>query len=281
MLYVFLIPRIMRMAARVDAPKTSSGNQSLSNLLDGLVLAQRQDIHAFSAGHLNESNLRKPKAATDSKSWKSAKKPVEKMVPKVAVPRAGITCNSKMQDALVNFTIGTAGNVVSSNSKSTKKKVLKPVAEREKGNMKLRKIKVLKSKDNEQSAGTEDGIFVEELVLPETMPITPRTISTVPPSSESRGKRSGELPHTSDTSRASSVSGKKDLCLDILFRHEFVPAHQQTVTKRDQLHKLREFEEKVLRKDEAQEQDVMSGTKAVDHLEMKLKAVSIMITSAV
>ena len=57
-------------------PQTSS----LRGLLDGLLIAHRHDIHAFSAGHLNESNLRKSEAEIH-KPWKSSQKPKPVVVP--------------------------------------------------------------------------------------------------------------------------------------------------------------------------------------------------------
>ncbi len=57
-----------------SAIKSTATDRSLKELLDGLLLSQRQDIHAYSGGHLNESNLWKPPERATYSSWKSAKK---------------------------------------------------------------------------------------------------------------------------------------------------------------------------------------------------------------
>ncbi len=57
-----------------SAIKSTATDRSLKELLDGLLLSQRQDIYAYSGGHLNESNLWKPPERANYSSWKSAKK---------------------------------------------------------------------------------------------------------------------------------------------------------------------------------------------------------------
>ena len=62
---------------------SSIEDKSLRQLLDGIQLSQRRDIHAFSGGHLNEANLYKqPARLFGQTTWASAKKEIPRMVPK-------------------------------------------------------------------------------------------------------------------------------------------------------------------------------------------------------
>ena len=71
----YIFTSAMEFISVTMATDAKVASMSLREVLDGLLVAHRQDIHAYGAGHLNESNLVKPSESADRRSWPSAKKP--------------------------------------------------------------------------------------------------------------------------------------------------------------------------------------------------------------
>lgn len=227
------------MAAAINmGEKGSVRDKSLTNLLDGLVLAQKQDIKAYSSGHLNESNLHRHKSEEKQTTWKSGKKSTESMLPKMTLPSVGKGkkgSHDQMRDMMLSFCVGTEGNV----SGVDKEKLDRKQRLRAKGQGKT------PNRDSKP-------VLVEELTLPETM---------LP--------KKGE--ETFDQATLEDDTWSKQRSISRLTHHEFIVSHHGGVTKKDQFHQLKTFERDVLRKQDAAEQKVLSRSEVAERLEKKLQ----------
>ena len=229
-------------------------DRSLRQLLDGLIISQKQDIHAYSGGHLNEANLPKPLDHYSYRSWTSAKKKIPSLLPPSKIPKTSkkhAKPNDGMKDTLVKFSLGTTGTLPPVKRKKSPKGTKGPV-----------------QCDLPKSAGvyskTDDGVLVEELRLPEYLLDTPR---------KSQTKAWAEEDLKTDKAEGGLSQGNiKDQNL-MKFKKKFVPSYHDAVTKRDQYSKFKKFESEVLQTEDTKETNVFSGQRAVQHLETKLQKV--------
>ncbi len=160
-----------------------------------------------------------------------------------------------MKDAVVNFSLGTTGALP-----------LPPVHKRQfKGTRGPVKVKLASRSESATSRASDDsytkrddGVLIEELKLPDVMI---RNISHETPT------------YTEDTSPR-VVDGSK-----FQPRKLFLSGFQEAITKKDQFAKLKAFENDIIRKQDTKEKYVLTGIKAVEHLERKLKEVQISLIS--
>ncbi len=232
---------------------------SLKQMLDGLTLAHRQDIHAFGGGHLNEANLAKPPEKATHKSWGSALKETPTLVPRGRLPPKkplDTTNLNKMTKTMANFSLGTLGTIpVPPLRKSEHTRIsTKPHSSS------TRSSKIASAQ--QASLDKVNGhVHIEELKLPEVM-----LAKTEYPISRAET----QIRESSPT--GPSVGWTRDISL-LQMRHDFLPGRQEAVTKKDQYNHFRDFETGVIRKHDTLEREVLSGIKAVDHLERKLQEV--------
>ena len=92
---------------------TKKGSNSLGGLLQRVQDVHRKDINDYCSGHLNHSKLWKAKDELYHKPWESSvKKPVIFVPPskRVHIP-VNKSNKSRMMDALVDYSVGPAGNL--------------------------------------------------------------------------------------------------------------------------------------------------------------------------
>lgn len=222
--------------------------RNLHDLLEGLTKAHKKDIHDFSGGHLNEANLAKGGVHGGYRSWRSAKKPaVKSQLPR---PTKESAHEAKMKNTFANFSMGTSAATSS-----------KPPFKRlgTKG-----PVHVARKPSAGEYSRMDDGVLVEE--LGDIMLANSRY-------SKPKAWVEEDL-KDDDNYDLSSVSQAliKDQNLAKL-KHTFVPGHLSGITKKDQYNSFKNFENQVIRKHDAMEQNVLSGVKAVEHLETKLQQV--------
>lgn len=245
--------------------ETPLEQRPLHDLLEGLVISQRQDIHAYSGGHLNEANLYKPPAKrATQKTWKSADKPVPVLLKKSEIPTPAkkkyTVGGEKMKNAMLGFSMGTTGS-------------LPPVKEHRRSAKGAKKGPVRTiSKESIGSEGSysraDDGVLVEEIRAPDTLLNRSKFLKP-------QGWAEEDFKHDqSFHNKEESFGNVKDRNLARL-KHQFIPGYMEAVTRKDQFVKMKEFEAEVLRKQDALETNVLSGVKAVEHLEAKLRQVTL------
>ncbi|XP_064629633.1 uncharacterized protein LOC135488766 [Lineus longissimus] len=219
--------------------------RSLHEMLQAVQVAHRKDIYDFSGGHLNESKLHRPPEESSRRSWDNSKKRPESLLPRSQLPKPKVDRlqPDRMHNTLLSFSIGTHGTI--------------PITPKTKQSGTLSSIG---SKQKRKDSYLSDNVLVEEVRLPEIMLPTPRFHESVSMSQDD----------CDDLNKPVSQGALRDRNLAKL-KHQFVSSHLSGVTKRDQFNKFQDFESKILRKQDAMEQNVLSGIKAVEHLENKLK----------
>ena len=187
------------------------------------------------------------------KIWKSAKKQSTQRSYRPGLSRDNCY-QENMKETLVNFSLGTFGNVIvppvshkSSPSPVKLKKQKASFVQADSGASQHGTARKSPAESQGSYDKCDDGILVEELKLPEVM--LHRT----------------QAPQIGCVSRRSLI--------DVPMHHEFLAGHLNAVTKKDQFDKLKKFETEILCKQDAFERNVMQGTKAIEHLESKLKMV--------
>lgn len=235
----------------------------LHELLDGLLVSHRRDIHAFSGGHLNEANLPKPPNKATHRSWTSAKKPQIRMQLRSHDPRSakkdGKKKEANMTDTMMHFSLGTSSKVPAKHVQ-TKKKVSevsqKPV--------------MVQREDSAISQGSyskrDDGVLVEEMGLSQTMLANCKYYS--PKAWAEEDSRSAGT--TEDKPLSQALLRDRNLAR---LKSQVTPNHMQAVTKKDRFCKMKEYESDILRKQDSTEQNVLTGMRAVEHLELQLHQV--------
>lgn len=260
----------------------------LRQLLDDSEVKQKKDIYDFSGGHLNESILLQHHSTTKRKPWSAAKKPESMLARSWTGQQPSLDQKLKMENVLFEFTMGTTG-------------VIPKRREDSKLHSPIKKYKFLKAQKSttpdEGSISThsiyseiQDDILVEELPTHELMLKTSnsahacihKTHSGMAASKHINGMAASKLendfvlestvliPQTPLNSHSQEHTNN-----NISFNYDIVPMHSAGITRYDQYRKLRSFEDTVLHKKDASEQKVLSGIKAVEHLEKKLSEVSI------
>ncbi|CAH1799977.1 unnamed protein product [Owenia fusiformis] len=252
---------------------TNTTEEPLADLLNRFEVANVRDTHDLSGGHLNESNMLKHAEISNRKPWESSQKPHINMREAGKLQHGGKKNNESqktMLDTLINFSMGTAGTLESptkvpempnpikfmqpdltyklepiDNKSKPKSRQKSPV-----NTLHTETIPRAADQKHEKSLQQEtmknprllDQTFIQELTIPDLM---------LPKSKY----------HDSDYIDSGRDSPK----------HVFVPNHLTAITKKDQHRQIKDFEQTIVRKHETMEQNVLSGVKAVEHLERKLR----------
>jgi len=233
---------------------------NLRELLDRFVVAQRQDIHAFCGGHLNQSNLYRPTDQAPYTNWAS-------VGPTKLAPLAVQSQNDdkryegdveNMKDSLFKFALGASGFQVPK--------------------------KTLEETDHVEPCGSSN--YAAERLSRETSD-RPRLFNSVVRQTSAllmHGKDAqmgGSLPVRSADGTSSHLCRSPAPLTQIQvvkgyrgkLESNILPGHQETVTKKDQLKKMRTFDAQVLRRSDAFQQHILTGVHAVDYLEKHLAKV--------
>lgn len=258
-----------------------TSHRQLRDVLNNVERVQKNNIDEYSWGHLNEKNLHKPPfQAKNGRIWKSSKK--RKTAVKDSELLAGLQLTSptthrstaqdqQMKDVLYEFSVGTMGSVpMPSPVKTNTPPRLDKIQEfkRETSPSAKGSVEDLKQRDGSDKSvysQLDDGILVEELPNQEMMVKSPR----MPPNYyiPKKFRSSDEYDIMTDLTQTLDAEGY------LTVKHSFLPSFKSGVTKSDQYNKLRYFEDSVLKKQDCREQNVLSGTKAVQHLERRLEEV--------
>ncbi|PIK54698.1 hypothetical protein BSL78_08393 [Apostichopus japonicus] len=177
---------------------------------------------------------------------------------KIPTHRKHVQGDKQIIDAMCNFSVGTSGSVYvqqkqtqghkPNSSKPWKGESQSPTGGESKDRLPASDLHP--QRPNTQEGYISDNAYVEELRLPELMlPVASK--KSPRRKSPKEGKRRG--------------SGG-------LETHQFVPSHLAGITKKDQYQQFKFFQDEVLRKGDVMEKNVLSGKKAVEHLEEKLYA---------
>lgn len=247
-----------------------TSHRQLKNLLNDAEVKQKKDIKDFAGGHLNESRLFRPPSDWASVKWTAGKDTARPL----SLPKSGLIEVRKQNgeqsnkinnvlNVLYDFSVGTSGSV--------------PVPKKNQSNA-LPNKKSYKKQDDHDSRPVstrknispvsrksiytelEDGILVEELKAEEMMLRHP-VIEPV------MIKRTS----AEDQDIMEELTERLDKDGLLTFRHSFLPTYHTGVTKKDQFTKMKQFESGVLRKQDSEEKKVLTGVKAVQHLEKKLQ----------
>lgn len=252
-----------------------TSRKQLKQLLNDVEGVQKDDIHSYAGGHLNESYLYKPPSSWGSSKWTAGKGKRISLVEKSTVPNPPVrkstnTKDTKMKDTLYDFSVGTTGSVPLYNSEINMapqiryKNIKTPVSTIGTIDDRPESTKRNPSAASKKSVYTElqDGVLVEELKAEEIML----------PGGSGQSKR---LPPMEEEGEDYDVMEdiQKSLNIDNLytFRHQFLPTHHIGVTKRDQYRKMKSMESQVIGMEDASEQNVLSAVRAVRHLEKRLE----------
>ncbi|XP_052808013.1 uncharacterized protein LOC128236918 [Mya arenaria] len=260
-----------------------TSQRQLRDVLNNVERVQKANIDEYSWGHLNEKKLYKaPYNDTHGRFWKSSKKKKSSVKDKDLIPGLKTISSkhksdngSKMKEVLYDFSIGTMGGVpFPSPVKSTTLPKKEKVEEFRKETTDMSRVteesRVSRSfrKDTASAKSLyselDDGILVEQMPNQEMMVTPPRQI------------QNQYLPRKMNPSDPNyDVMQDLTQTLDIdgylTAKHTFLPSFTTGITKTDQFNKLKEFETVVLRKQDTREQKVLSGMKAVQHLEKRLE----------
>ena len=255
-----------------------AAHRNLRSVLDNVESVQKSDINDFSWGHLNEKNLyNSPTHSETKRIWKSSKtlKPIVKKEPekvKSESPRVKSgKKDKKMKDVLFDFSVGTTGSV----PVHAVRKLHSTPPRRDKIEEFKRETSEARSSvprsvsaDSEKSIYTQldDGVLIEELKPQEMMVRSPRI-----PIAQFLPKKLPPEDENYDIMDDLTQTLDRDGLLT--YRHTFMPSYTTGITKSDQYNKMKHFESSVLRKQDSEEQNVLSGIKAVEHLERRLKEV--------
>lgn len=257
-----------------------TSRKQLQQLLNDVEGVQKHDIHSYAGGHLNEAYLYKPPSSWASTKWTAGKEQKISLTlgDREEMPEADVRKSThretEMKETLYDFSVGTTGSVPLYSSEinfaprvryrnvktptSTVGTTVGTVDDRPES------TKRHPSAASKKSIYTElqDGVLVEELKAEELMLPGYR----LPPMEEEKDDHDG------------TEAGRKSLHMDglITFRHQFLSTHHIGVTKRDQYGKLKSMENQVIGVKDASEQKVLSGVKAVKHLEHRLQEVKML-----
>lgn len=263
-----------------------TSHRQLRDVLNNVESVQKKDINDFSKGHLNERKLYKPPlvdASGNSRIWKSSrrKKTVIKDSDLMLTSHkqsGGRQVTSQMKDILFEFSLGTTGSVpvpppskISTSPRQSKirefQQEISNVSERKTvRETSAKSPTVTESVKSEKSlySDLDDGVLVEELRNDELMMTSPRN----PPAMYMAKKLS---PSDDEYDIMKDLTQTLDQDGYLTVKHSFLPTFMSGVTKQDQFKRLKQFETSVLRKQDCQETKVLSGIKAVAHLEQRLQ----------
>ncbi|ELU18221.1 hypothetical protein CAPTEDRAFT_221744 [Capitella teleta] len=235
----------------------AANREDLHNILEGVLTAHRNDIHSYSSGHLNEANLYNPTKVTSKKpTWKKSTSCGPPKHQKSVLPGRQTAVTPGLEDTIMDFSFGTARAPL---------KVLH-IPRGQPSSSASSSLDVRDLQDNEDVSmysKMNDGVLIEEVKLSDTMLTRAENYLT-------KGWVKEDFRHQKKV-KPMSLGMMKDENLVGMTKHHFLPNYLENVTKRDQYQKMKNFESKILRKQDATEQKVLSGLKAVQHLESKLK----------
>ena len=224
--------------------------RSLHQLLDSVLALQRQDIHAFSGGHLNESNLYKPDTvkAIHTGRWKSSQP--RKLPPVSHLVQA----EGHHRDQLVTMTQDQMKGILKEFSVDTPLRVPQPPPVKRDA-VSEAPVKVgHPQRHTEGDIGPyqwmDDGILVEEMQVSDlAVPtLTPRTRCAL---QQEHGER----------------------------QQQFLPSYLEGITKKDQFRLMKRFEREVLGLEDTKVQNVFAGHAAVEQAETHLETVCLSVSS--
>ncbi|XP_072036286.1 uncharacterized protein C6orf118-like [Amphiura filiformis] len=263
------------------ADSESLKSRPLHDLVEGLFQEHKHDIHLHCHGHLNYKNLYTPPERVSHKPWTSSSTdapiPVMRKPSKLPSPRRTKEKDTSMKEAMYDFSMGTAGSLPLQGGKG----LGTPYHKKDGANRDLESRTTFstarthsRNQDSRLSTGTPfeapgygeqrqnsvasyiaDNVYIEELRLPELM---------LPASIDHRTKNLGR-----SMSPVLAPIGGADK--DSRTRHQFVETHLGGITKKDQFNRFKNFQDGVLKTSEMFEKGVLSGRKAVEHLEMRLR----------
>lgn len=236
---------------------TKHSARKLHRLLDALESAHKQDVHDYASGHLNESRLWKACELSKRKPWSAAQKEAPTKLQRSKLFQSSTDDDDQikvMNNVLYDFSVGTTGSLPPSKIVANKRVVSTK--------MKGSKRPDCSSAGSLYSQLEDDGVLVEELQPQELMMPTPRDVAKATPRS---GTSSGDI-----NDKRSELQSKP---WSVPLRHSFISTLQAGITKHDQYINLKSFEKTIIRKQDTMEQNVLSGIKAVCHLESKLNEV--------
>lgn len=271
-----------------------TSHRQLRDALNNVERVQKHNINEYSWGHLNEKNLyRPPINLGDGKGggiWKSSKKkrsPVrdKELIPGIQTYKEKHTSKKdkgkEMEEVLYEFSLGTLGSVPYPTPSKTvtprhnkikefQKELTSESRMSEESKMsKDSRVSKESEKSREKSAKSlyselDDGVLVEELGNNELMVKSPRMpLNYYLPSKTKPGDPDYDI--MADLTQTLDSEGY------LTTKHSFLPSFSSGVTKSDQFNKLMQFESSVLRKQDCRETKVLSGIKAVEHLERRLE----------
>ncbi|KAJ8027644.1 hypothetical protein HOLleu_32844 [Holothuria leucospilota] len=241
---------------------TDLKERPLHDLVEGLFREQKHDIYLHTRGHLNADHLLKPPEKASHTPWESSDKEIPTLLKPSKLPSPPKTNQGEKQllDAMCNFSVGTSGSVFVPGKDRSGQKLMRS----KRSSSRQSPVEGLKDgpvgpdlhpqRPNTQMEYIPDNAYVEELRLPELMlPL---------PSKQSPRRKS---PRDEKRRGSGGSSGG-------LQTHQFVPSHLGGITKKDQYEQFKYFQDHVLRKGDVMEKKVLTGRKAVQHLEEKLFA---------
>lgn len=259
-----------------------TSHRQLRNLLNDAEVKQKNDIKDFAGGHLNESLLHKPRSEWGSAKWTAGKdsksRPSTRTTHTTHKTQTTHTSDSSGDDAerkklknvlnvLYDFSVGTSGSVPLPEKKRSDELLSKKKLQHQQSEQDSRPVSTRKdiSPVSRKSIYSElnDGVLVEELKAEEMM--IPREVFA---------HLAKKQPLSEDYNVMEELSERLDRDGLMTFRHSFLPTYHTGVTKKDQFCKMKQFESGILRKQDSEEQNVLTGIKAVAHLEKRLEEVS-------
>ncbi|XP_045197456.2 uncharacterized protein LOC123552124 [Mercenaria mercenaria] len=257
-----------------------TSHRQLREALNSVEKVQKKNIDEYSWGHLNEKNLFKPPLHLKEgggRIWKSSKK--KKTVVKDTDLVPGLSTyrqkqqkdnGKEMKDVLYEFSLGTMASVPMPSPNRTeitpRREIInsfrKEATDVSRVSEDSRKSRVDSGKS--LYSQLDDGVLVEELGNQELMVKSPRLQPSYFPPTRSR-------PGDPDYDIMADLTQTLDAEGYLTLKHSFLPSFTSGVTKSDQFNKLKQFEDTVLKKQECRETKVLSGVKAVAHLERRLE----------
>ncbi|KAL4233869.1 hypothetical protein ACF0H5_008543 [Mactra antiquata] len=262
----------------MTAYKFTSSRQ-LRDALNNIEKVQKQNIDEYSWGHLNEKNLYKPPyhlTQAGGRLWKSSKNKKTKLKNEDLIP--GLQTHkpkkqdsgTQMKDVLYEFSVGTMGSVPLPSpvkpATSPRRDRLNDFRKETPNISKVTEEPRPLTDDSTKSlySQLDDGVLIEELANNEMVVNSPQMNSGYyAPKRLKPSDRDYDI--MADLTQTLDTEGY------LTTKHSFLPSFTSGVTKSDQFNKLRKFESNVLRKQDCREMKVLSGVKAVAHLERRLE----------
>ena len=268
------------------ADPESLKTRPLHDLVEGLFLEHKHDIHLHCHGHLNYKNLYTPPESMTHKPWTSsnlnAPIPVMRKPSQLPSPKKVKDKEKAMKEAIYDFSVGTAGSLPLQGvkglgtpyhqkdgvnrdfeSRTTYSPARSHSRQQESRLSQTTPFEMpgygeQQQRQNSVASYVADNVYIEELRLPELM---------LPASNDYRT-------NLTKSPVLAPIGGGSSRGNDPVARHQFVETHLGGITKKDQFNRFMNFQNGVLKTSEMFEQGVLSGKKAVEHLEMKLQEVS-------